>query len=153
MQGVSGSSPPVSTKKYCRKGYFLQYFLSNPKDWYIIDARSAAYIISSKGAGYHHARACIFPYVDAIIEVNFFCKNAPIRILYPFHRLLSKVKRIVFFEAILFRIYLFFLIHKILNNVHYHKINQQTVDNIHLADSGCAYVGGWINHLADKEQR
>jgi len=32
-------------------------FLSKPQAWYIIDARSAAYIISSFGAVSHHALA------------------------------------------------------------------------------------------------
>ena len=36
-------------------------FLSKPQAWYIIDARSAAYIISPCGAAYHHAPACISP--------------------------------------------------------------------------------------------
>ena len=36
-------------------------FLSKPQAWYIIDARSAAYIISPCGAVSHHAPACILP--------------------------------------------------------------------------------------------
>ena len=54
------SNPHISTKKHCRKGYvFCSVFLSKSQTWYIIDARSAAYIISSFGAVYHHASACI----------------------------------------------------------------------------------------------
>ena len=57
---VAGSSPVIRSKKYCRKGYiFCSIFLSKPQAWYIIDARSAAYIISPFGAVSHHAPACI----------------------------------------------------------------------------------------------
>ena len=41
-------------------------FLSNPKDWYIIVARSAAYIISPSGAVSHHAPTCIYLRLDDI---------------------------------------------------------------------------------------
>ena len=43
-QGVAGSSPAGGAKKE-RSDHFV-LFLSKPQAWYIIDARSAAYIIS-----------------------------------------------------------------------------------------------------------
>ena len=44
----------------------IRLFLSKSQTWYIIDARSAAYIISSFGAVYHHASACISLRLDEI---------------------------------------------------------------------------------------
>ena len=42
------------------------FCLSKPQAWYIIDARSAAHIISPFGAVSHHAPACIFLRLDDI---------------------------------------------------------------------------------------
>ena len=50
---VTGSSPVRgATKKPSLRTWL---FLSDPKDWNIITAQSAVHIISSIGAGYHHA--------------------------------------------------------------------------------------------------
>ena len=55
-----GSNPTFSANK--KRTFVYQKFsfcLSKPQAWYIIDARSAAYIISPFGAVSHHAPACI----------------------------------------------------------------------------------------------
>ena len=58
-----GSNPAPATNKN-RTFVYRQMFcfcLSKPQAWYIITARSAAYIISPFGAVSHHALACILP--------------------------------------------------------------------------------------------
>ena len=52
-----------SQKKASRKTCF---FLSNPKDWYVITARSAVHVIRRKATVWHHAPACITLRIDAI---------------------------------------------------------------------------------------
>ena len=62
-----GPNPPSPTKKEVTFVYQkLLLFLSKPQAWYIIDARSAAYIISPSGAVSHHAPACISLRLDDI---------------------------------------------------------------------------------------
>ncbi len=65
LDRVSDSDSEGHRFESCRAGQKIRLvltsriFLSIAKQWYIIDARSAAYIISPKGAVYHHAPACI----------------------------------------------------------------------------------------------
>ena len=51
------SLTPRQNKKECNA---LLLCLTKPQAWHIIDARSAAYIISPIEAVSHHALACIF---------------------------------------------------------------------------------------------
>ena len=52
-----------SQKKASRKTCF---FLSNPKDWYVIAARSAVHGIRRFATAWHHAPSCICLRIDAI---------------------------------------------------------------------------------------
>ena len=66
-QSHVGSNPTPSANK--KRTFVYQKFsfcLSKPQAWYIIDARSAAYIISPFGAVSHHAQACISLRLDDI---------------------------------------------------------------------------------------
>jgi len=69
------SSPVRGAKKRTKQS--LRSFLSKPQAWYIIDARSAAYIISSFGAVSHHALAWILTVAWWYTKLKFWWYTIP----------------------------------------------------------------------------
>ena len=92
-----GPNPPSPTNKN-RTFVYRQMFcfcLSKPQAWYIIDARSAAYIISPFGAVSHHAPACIFLRLDDIQHfVLMICNSFGIDDIHAFGVMCASRKRI-----------------------------------------------------------
>ena len=63
-EAVVRPNPSWCTKKKDR--FRTVFFLSNPKDWYGITARSAVHGIRRFATAWHHAPACIYLRIDAI---------------------------------------------------------------------------------------
>ena len=73
------SRRPAIQKGSANGGLFC---LSKPQAWHIIDARSAAYIISPFGAVSHHAPACIFLRLDEIQHFVLMIYRNKLRMIY-----------------------------------------------------------------------
>ena len=78
-----GSNPSTAAKK--ERSICFVLFLSNPKDWYGINAPRALYGIRRKATAWHHAIACIFLRLDDIqCFALMICRNK-LRMIYTPH--------------------------------------------------------------------
>ena len=78
----------ISIRQKKALAYASAFFLSKPQAWYIIDARSTAYIISPFGAVSHHAPACIYLRLDDIQIFGLMIYRNKLRMIYKAYTLI-----------------------------------------------------------------